>query len=300
MFPPMNSSRFPPALARLLHGAIDYAGLFPPAGLSLGETIDHYGRYRASPDCWALGRLIVPATRLAEFVALLDATDRDTAGWRLSATLGAAGAAECDLVAEANRRLTGRGAAVDAIEARVPDGPAVAVLAQSAEPAQAWYGEVALDTGFEAVLDALVAHRGFAKIRMGGVTADLFPDPDRVVRFLQAVAVRSLPFKATAGLHHPLRGPYPLTYLPDSATGTMYGYLNVMVATILACQGSEAAEIRAALVESDARHLRMLDGTLEWRHRRFADPESCRVSFHGFGSCSFREPIDELRTVLTP
>lgn len=300
MFPSMDSPPFPPALASLLDGGIDYAGLFPPAGLSLGETVDNYARYRGGPDRWALGRLIVPATRLAEFVALVDATGRDPAGWRLSATLGAGGAAECGLVADANRRLAGRGATVDAIEAKVLDVAAVAALAQSVEPAQAWYGEIALGTGYEAVLDALGSHRGFAKIRMGGVSAEQFPDPDQVVRFLRAVARRSLPFKATAGLHHPLRGPYPLTYLPGSATATMYGYLNVMVATILARQGAEAGQIRAALVESDPRHLRTADGAIEWRDRRFTDPGSCRESFHGFGSCSFREPIDELRTLLTP
>ncbi len=296
----MDSSRFPPAVAALLEAGIDYAGLFPPAGLSLDETVENYARYRTGPDRRALGRLIVPATRLAEFVALAAATDRDLAGWRLSATLGAGGAAECGLVAEANRRLAARGAAVDAIEAKVLDGLAVATLARSVEPGAAWYGEIALDTEYEPVLDAIVAHRGYAKIRMGGITADLFPDPDSVVRFLQAVSIRSLPFKATAGLHHPLRGPYPLTYLPASPTATMYGFLNLMVATILARQGAEAAELKAALMESDIRDLRIQDGCLAWRDRRFAESGSCRVSFHGFGSCSFREPIDELRTVLTP
>ncbi len=298
MFRSMNSSPLPPLLARLLDAGIDYAGLFPPAGLSLEEAVENFAGYRAGPDRRALGRLIVPATRLADFIGLVDRTNRDVAGWRLSATLGAGGAGESGLVAEANRRLAGRGAAVDAVEAKVLDRSAVAALARSTEPAVAWYGEVALDTEFEAVLDAIVEHRGFAKIRMGGVTADLFPDPNLVVRFLQAVASRSLPFKATAGLHHPLRGPYPLTYLPASPTAIMYGYLNVMVATMLARQGAEADEIRAALIESDVRHLGLQGGGLQWRHHRFPGPESCRMSFHGFGSCSFREPIDELRTVL--
>ncbi len=296
----MDSSPVSPAVVLLLHGGIDYAGLFPPAGLSLAESVGNYADYRAGPDRWALGRLIVPATRLLEFDALVDATGRDTAGWRLSATLGGGGASECALVAEANRRLAGRGAAVDAIEAKVVDPGAVATLARSVEPGQAWYGEIPLDSRDEAVLDALVAHRGFAKIRMGGVTPELFPDPGQVARFLQAAAVRSLAFKATAGLHHPLRGPYPLTYLPGSPKATMYGYLNLMVATILARQGGDVEEIQAALVESDPRHLRIQDHALEWRHRRFTDLGSCRESFHGFGSCSFREPIDELRTGLSP
>jgi hypothetical protein len=51
----------------------------------------------------------------------------------------------------------------------------------------------------------------FAKARTGGVTPDLFPSPARLMDFLRAALDEEVRFKATAGLHHPLRGSYPLT-----------------------------------------------------------------------------------------
>src|SRR5437588_7164766 len=50
----------------LLANVIDYAGLFPPARLSMDEAIRNYARYRQEPESWMLGRFICPATRLTE------------------------------------------------------------------------------------------------------------------------------------------------------------------------------------------------------------------------------------------
>ena len=47
----------------------------------------------------------------------------------------------------------------------------------------------------------------WAKVRTGGVTPDAFPSARRrSARFIARCAELSVPFKATAGLHHPLRG----------------------------------------------------------------------------------------------
>ena len=298
MFGAMDLLRVAPPFTTLLDHGLDYAGLFPPAALPLDQVIRNYAEYRIGPDRGALGRLLVPAGRLAEFAAAVPATGVDPAGWRLAATLGADLASDSRLVAEANDRLAPAGAAVDAVEAKVGDPEAVALLARSVEPSVIWYGEIGLASPYDRVLDAIAAHGGFAKIRMGGTTADLFPDPDAVLAWLLAVVARGLPFKATAGLHHPLRGVYPLTYLADSPSTVMYGFLNLVVATMLAQQGAPALDIREALLESDGRRLRSNGQSLEWRHYRLTDLERCRAGFHGFGSCAFREPIDELGTTL--
>ena len=51
----------------LIAGLIDYAGLFPPASLSMKAAVKEYARRRQSPEAWLLGRFVVPADRLEEF-----------------------------------------------------------------------------------------------------------------------------------------------------------------------------------------------------------------------------------------
>lgn len=51
----------------LLENLIDYAGLFPPAELTMAEAVRNYAAYRHSEHNWMLGRFIVPASRLQEF-----------------------------------------------------------------------------------------------------------------------------------------------------------------------------------------------------------------------------------------
>src|SRR5690348_5036043 len=57
-----------------------------------------------------------------------------------------------------------------------------------------------------------------AKFRTGGVTGDAFPPARQVARFLRCCAEHAVSFKATAGLHHPLRGQYSMTYEPNAAS----------------------------------------------------------------------------------
>ena len=57
-----------PSLRALLHGIIDYAGLFPPANLPLDQAVRNYARYCTEPDSWMLGRFVCPVTELAELI----------------------------------------------------------------------------------------------------------------------------------------------------------------------------------------------------------------------------------------
>src|SRR5712692_2981712 len=51
----------------------------------------------------------------------------------------------------------------------------------------------------------------FAKLRTGGVKPEMIPAVGDVAAFIAACAERRLAFKATAGLHHPVRALHPLT-----------------------------------------------------------------------------------------
>ena len=61
----------------LLTGILDYAGTFPPASLSLAESVAHYAQVRSGAERWLLGRLIVPSASLPEFDALAVAVPVD-------------------------------------------------------------------------------------------------------------------------------------------------------------------------------------------------------------------------------
>ena len=54
----------------LLRDLIDYAGLFPPASLSILQSVANYDAYARSKWNWMLGRFVVPIARLGDFKRL--------------------------------------------------------------------------------------------------------------------------------------------------------------------------------------------------------------------------------------
>ena len=150
---------------------------------------------------------------------------------------------------------------------------------------------------WSAGLDAVAACGALAKIRTGGLTPDAFPHAPSLYRFLRACRDRGLAAKATAGLHHAVSGCYPLTYEAASASAPMYGFLNVCTAAALVHMGATEDDVLRALNESSSAAFRFDDEGMEWRGRRFStnDLRAMRQAlFRSFGSCSLREPIDEL------
>ena len=293
----------------LLAGAIDYAGLFPPAGLSMPDAVARYHTYRSGPDAWALGRFVVPAARLAELAqaatGIHAADPRGPLPWRVSALVAGDGVADLETVLEFNERNTaaatgGWAGAIDAVEARADTVAAVDRIAGGRPPAIDLFVEVPVGPAYVPVLEALAAHRIAAKIRAGGVTADQFPSPLDFARFLADCVRLGLPFKATAGLHHPMRSEYPLTYAPGSPRGTMFGFLNVFIASAAARGGAEVIELAQILDERDPAAFHFDDVGVQWRGHAFAvaDIEAARARFAlSIGSCSFEEPLDDLRTL---
>ena len=114
-----------------------------------------------------------------------------------------------------------------------------------------------------------------------------FPSVDAVARFIRAAREEKVPFKCTAGLHHAVRAAHPLTYQPDSPRAVMHGFLNVLLAAAFAQKGASVEELAETL---EASSLALPRADLEMRLAR----ECGLVSF---GSCSFTEPIAELRSL---
>jgi hypothetical protein len=148
------------------------------------------------------------------------------------------------------------------------------------------------------LLEAIRAVGRGAKIRTGGVTPDAFPAATDIARFLATCQRLGVTAKATAGLHHPLRGDYRLTYEPGAPRGMMFGFLNVFLAAALLRAGGTEADAAQLLADSDAANFHQSSEALGWRHHRFSASQlaSTRQSLlRSYGSCSFTEPIEGLQ-----
>ena len=290
------------ALRILLTGIVDYAGLFPPAGLTMTEAVANYDSYLNGTMSWMLGRFIVTAARLAEFEEAAERSFRRADGghpWHLSMLAGEP--LEDDL-----RRLSRFNtdhhphALIDTVELKAAQAGdvqrAVSLVPENVTP----YVEVP-SAGDPAPLIASIARAGArAKVRTGGLSQEMFPSSRELVSFIAACVREHVPFKATAGLHHPLRSCYRLTYEKDSPKGMMYGFLNVFLAAAFIANGIGTDAAASLLEEQSAAEFHFRDDGVEWRGHRISNDELSGTRQHvavSFGSCSFREPVEDLHTL---
>lgn len=285
-------------LRPLLTGIVDYAGLFPPAGLDMATAVRNYAEYRHDLDGWMLGRFVTPAARLDELSLELRALDDGHDEWPIAALLGSDVRQDLEMVDAFNDEFTSV-ARIDTLEGKLATTAAIDRAAAAAGNRFALYAEVPVDPDPRELIDAIAAAGINAKLRTGGVTADAFPPAWDVVRFMRRCAEANVPFKATAGLHHPIRAEHRLTYAADAPRGVMYGYLNVFLTAALLPELSDEEAV-ALLEERDPRALDVTRDAIRWReHELRADQANAareRVA-SSFGSCSFREPVDDLRAL---
>lgn len=281
----------------LLRGLIDYAGLFPPAALSMPETVQRFADYQRRSDQWALARLVVPVARLGEFetaVAGLSSADREQSRWPIAALAGTDPAGDRATIAAFNTRYASSRTGVESIEMRAASVAQILALGPVGKELE-FYCELPLSAELPALVAATSQIGARAKIRTGGVKPVDFPAPEAILAFLAACAAERVAFKATAGLHHPVRGPAPLTYEPGASRATMYGYLNLILAAAVLWHQRPEKDAYELLRIPDRSLLHITDAAVEWAGIRLsvAEIHSARQQFVlAIGSCSFTEPLD--------
>lgn len=241
----------------LITNLIDYAGLYPPAALALPAALNNYKQYLGSPESWILNRLVLPVSELDNLTLGED--------WRVTLL-------------------------VDGEPGSLPRQVETLEIKQACR--------LSLPTYCEAPLDQITG--AFAKVRTGGLTPDAIPIPSEIAEFLREAAARRVPFKATAGLHHPIRGGRPLTYAAESPQAIMHGFVNVFIAAAFAWHGTDRATVIAVLLECDPESFEFSDDALTWRGRSLSTvqiAEARREFAHSFGSCSFEEPVGDLKAL---
>ncbi len=292
------------ALGALLEGLIDYAGLFPPAGLGMDSATRNYASYRTSGTQWMLGRFIVPASRLAEFDQALLLLEDDRTEWQLSALIGGDAASDVTRILDFNSRHASDSksqAIVSAIEVKAgtPDG--VRRLDQAIPSNVPTYFEIPISDPARDCIAAISDCGRNAKIRLGGDVPELIPPVEQVAEFLHLCAKAKVPFKATAGLHHPIRSVHKLTYADDSPIGTMHGFFNVFLAASFLREGMDVSEAAELLLETSDAAFEFHGDDVCWRSNRLtrAQIAGSRSKFAmSFGSCSFTEPVDDLHRLF--
>lgn len=313
-----------PSFRALLAGSVDYAGLFPPAGVALEPALGNYAEYVRSGDAWMLARFVLPVEKLREAGPLLGGRFDFIHPLRVSVlgskAIDARGILE-NLLASLDelvsfRHAHGKESAIDQFEAPLTPADTTgtsglrSVLGEAAGlietllpgPLRVFW-EVPISGDLPETLRGFTEHnaavprtarcRPFGvKVRTGGTEAVAFPTAGQLADALLSARDAGVALKFTAGLHHPLRH-------FDEGLGTqMHGFLNVFAAVILAREHRlDAVEVRDILEDEDAAHFRFEEGGFAWRHRRVATDALAehRKFVTSFGSCSFDEPRDDLR-----
>jgi hypothetical protein len=225
---------------------IDHAPTFPPEELPLDEGLAEHRRVRASQTGWIVNRFVCPTSKLGEL---------GDEPLRLSVVLDTGELPPAD-------------ARIEAVEAAGLDPE---VLFDAAPEV---YCELPLrdDVSFRILQLGELGLR--AKVRCGG---SVLPSVPALAEFVQACRRLEIPFKATAGLHHPVRHDYE------------HGFLNLLAAAVF---GDE----EEALADEDPDSFAVSAGSFRWRERTAGTEEVARARelFVSFGSCSAQEPIDGL------
>jgi hypothetical protein len=293
-------------LRALLSESVDYAGLFPPANLSLQAAVRNYTTYRSGPYDWLLSRFVCPSSRLEDLEVVAGALAHpqrmklSLLGLPDSLSQRQVEAVELTLSPDLLEGDSGviRAAIARTAEAVESSGSPTAVTPFLEVTAKERWHE-AVDIVLESIADHNARWQGVRcgpagfKMRTGGVTPDAFPPAEDLAFVISACSRLGVAFKCTAGLHHPVR------HYSDSIRAKMHGFLNVYVAAILAHAGSLSDDdIRTILEDEEPRSFHFDDDGVCYQGMRavveqISDARKSLIT--SFGSCSFEEPVEDLR-----
>lgn len=276
--------------------------MFPPAKLSLKDSIDEYAQILRGPKGILVDRLCVSANSLPEF-ASLRAEDTRSLSYATSvigtvSTSSEAWFADRDRDGELMSRFDNPPEGnrdIEAYEVSVPDSRN---LHRYLEELQRFQGievfvELPWDDDVPAAMVA-IAETDFAtvKARTGGTHRDSFPTADQLAQLILQAIHLEIDFKLTAGLHQ------PIAHDNLGLAVRHHGFLNILLACSLGAQQDLTRSEIAEILEWDDAETFRFDGEILYWHGLEVSLEQLsngRDYFLGFGSCSVDEPIAGLQ-----
>lgn len=303
-----SMAAIPQSTKILLSELIDYAGIFPPAALDMPTAVKNYAAYRNSAESWMLGRFIVSAARLKEFetaFAGLSATEKGSATWPLSVVGGANIKEEVAEIAKSNERYSGSksipNVKIESFEMKIASESAIRLASRTLIPPELeTYFEISPSSAVKEMIEEVKVEKRRAKVRAGGEQPSDVPSVENLAKFLGVCVTQNVAFKATAGLHHPLRSIRKFSGGVNDDFGWMHGFLNLFLAAAFLYHGMKENLVVQILEEHDNAAFQFDANGVDWRGQTIsnADLLTARQSFClSFGSCSFDEPIQDLQAL---
>lgn len=287
------------AIYEFMNSIMDYAGLFPPAELSLEKSISNYNHYLKSSENWMLSKFIIPAGILNQIPPLLK-LEKVSDKFSFSVIISDS---EKDLENIIKFKKSFSKIEIGALEVK-PQMRLESLL----NNIQFIRNEINNDINIfiessinpdNTLIEELVKLRnqdiniGY-KLRTGGITQDAFPSPDIIASVIKSCAEKRIPFKATAGLHH------PFTRFDSSVNTKMYGFVNIFAAGLFAVKFLLNETDLIKIITDENPHNFLFENNLIWRDYEISSgdiSEIRRKYFISFGSCSFDEPREDLKNL---
>mgnify|MGYP006283524335 CR=1 FL=1 len=320
----------PPSLRTLLDDILDYAGLLPPAALSLPQALHNYADYRDDPEAWLLSRFVLPVRQLSD-LAPHQGLFSHGPPFRFS-VLGTGGpdpdafldafARDLDVIDDFDADYGGR-SQVDVMEVPLPP----AAIGDDQQALESFFNEVdrrliqtgtakldlflelpmqpsAVD-GLPALCAAVAEHNSQQavparstmglKVPCGGREPSDVPPADALAALIVSCREAGVPFKAATGLQHPIR------HYDDGLDTEMHGFVNLFAAAVLAAEHQlDPEHVETILREETANNFRFEKEGFSWRNLSASLDGIRHTREHlalSFSSCSYEDPVDRLRDI---
>lgn len=283
---------------------IDYAGLFPPASLDMNTAVAHYRSARSSQSHWVAGRFLCPSSRLVELAGELTRTTRPREDrWEIGVVLetdSSNGVGQAAAISQAFHIEMQPAAIIASAESRIIDSTISGIGAtldsiSSIQPEVFAFLEVDRSTSIGTQV-GLVARTLRAQVQAGGVKLrctgpepGMVPSVEQVTEFIVAATAQGIPFKATAGLHHPVR--------QLAADTWSHGFVNLVMASCAAATGEPDHTVEAIVAETDPDAFSLRPAFATWKDVSIPGSAMRRARTGGFvayGSYDLDEPVKAL------
>ncbi|CAN5456140.1 hypothetical protein BH10BAC5_BH10BAC5_09990 [soil metagenome] len=320
------------ALKSFCKGLIDYAGLFPPASLDMEDSFKNFLEYSKSDDSEMLGKFICPASRLSELTAEIEKYKYKKDSKFQIAVLGSGGKnyelffdnfyRDIRNILEFNKKNPVH-FITNTYEVKLPAEFSNPIYRSRLKELIGYVnfifedelryemnvfyeGFPNADSGFlELFSDALKEYntsktdngkvKAGIKMRTGGIEAAAFPASDEIAEILKAANDKQIPFKATAGLHHPIKK------YNESVSSDMHGFINVFGAGLLLFSNDlNKEDLVNILNEKHPENFIFTETHFKWKNYEVSNSTILRGRENfmiSYGSCSFDEPREDLRNL---